>query len=241
MTKFKTALPWAVTALLLVICLLLPLLFLSSGSEIGGGSPEPGMSASDRAALYYRYTQDDELNLTQLDSSEVNSADLIECTRLANTVSSILVMDEGSSRADGPSGTNFYTLSSDGQTIRIMEYYHEWTADWHNWFTIHIDIDTREIYYLYYSANVQRNGEQYIGLAQSHLESAGQNLITSLGFSDASLEDMGEGTGNTELQLSMTDAGSDTYRYTVICNIYEDAAPSLLIDLRLTLREVVAA
>ena len=151
MTKFKPILPWIVTALLLAVCLLLPLLFRGGGGEAGNVTPAPGMSASERADLYYRYTQEDSLNLTQLDSDSINDADLIECTRLANTVSSILVMDEGSTRADGPSGTNFYTLTDGEETIRIMEYYHEWTADWHNWFTIHIDIDTREIYYLYYS------------------------------------------------------------------------------------------
>ncbi len=241
MTKLKIALPWIVTALLLAVCLMLPLLFRINGSETDSVSPAPGMSASERADLYYRYTQEDGLHLAQLDGESINNADLIECTRLANTVSSILVMDEGTTRADGPSGTNFYTLADGADTIRIMEYYHEWTADWHNWFTIHIDIDTREIYYLYYSANVQQNGEQYAGLAQSHLESAGQNILTTLGFTDATLEDTGESDGSTQWELSLTDASGDIYRYVVICNIYEDAAPSLLIDLRLTLKEIAAA
>src|SRR5699024_1220266 len=144
-----------------------------------------------------------------------------------------LIMDEGELRSDGASGVNFYTLSDNGESLRIMEYYHEWTGDWHNWFTIHIDIDTMDIYYIYYSANVQSNGEGYSGLAPEHLQEAVSVLLPELGFSTSASMDEGD-DGVWSLQLGRP--SGEELGYDVICNIYEDAAPILLIDLRITLR-----
>lgn len=230
-------LPAVVTALLLLACLLLPLLFVP-GEPGSAVTDNQSMSPGEKAELYYRFTQDDDMYLTQLDESEVDNDSLIECTRIANTIENTLVMDEGGIRTDGPSGMAFYTLSGSEGTIRMMEYYHEWYGDWHNWFTLRIDLDTREIYYMYYSANVLQNGGEYAGRAEAHLENAGMDLIRELGFTDASLLDAGEASGSTEWELELTGAGGENYRYQTICNIYEDAAPSLLIDLRLTLTEI---
>lgn len=229
------AVPFAVTGLLLIVCLMLPLLFRGVEAQ-GEPSPAPAISSGERAALYYAYATEDEPELVRLDGGEVDNSALIECTRIVNTVMNLLVMDGGSLRTEGPSGTNFYTLSDGNKSIRIMEYYREWTADWHNWFTVHIDLDTREIYYLYYSANVQQNGDDYAGRAQEHLATAGQDIIRALGFDEeASLGQAGE---NNAWELELADLSGEVYNYSVICNIYEDAAPSLLIDLRLTLTAV---
>lgn len=229
------AVPFAVTGLLLIVCLMLPLLFRGVEAQ-GEPSPAPAISSGERAALYYAYATEDEPELVRLDDGEVDNSALIECTRIVNTVMNLLVMDGGSLRTEGPSGTNFYTLSDGDKSIRIMEYYREWTADWHNWFTVHIDLDTREIYYLYYSANVQQNGDDYAGRAQEHLATAGQDIIRALGFDEeASLGQAGE---NNAWELELADLSGEVYNYSVICNIYEDAAPSLLIDLRLTLTAV---
>lgn len=229
------AVPFAVTGLLLIVCLMLPLLFRGVEAQ-GVPSPAPAISSGERAALYYAYATEDEPELVRLDGGEVDNSALIECTRIVNTVMNLLVMDGGNLRTEGPSGTNFYTLSDGNKSIRIMEYYREWTGDWHNWFTVHIDLDTREIYYLYYSANVQQNGEEYAGRAQEHLETAGQNIILALGLGlDASIGQSGD---NSAWELQLAGTSGETYYYDVICNIYEDAAPSLLIDLRLTLRDI---
>ena len=211
--------------------LLLPLLFLPGNDDSAPDST--GADISERAALYYRYTTDDSLQLRRLDESEVDNDAYIECVRTIETITNQLIMDEGELRSDGASGVNFYTLSDNGESLRIMEYYHEWTGDWHNWFTIHIDIDTMDIYYIYYSANVQSNGESYSGLAQEHLQEAGSVLLPELGFSTPASMDEGD-DGVWSLQLGRP--SGEELGYDVICNIYEDAAPSLLIDLRITLR-----
>lgn len=230
-SNVSRALPFVVTALLLVVCLLLPLLFLPGNDDSVPDST--GADISERAALYYRYTTDDSLQLRRLDESEVDNDAYIECVRTIETITNQLIMDEGELRSDGASGVNFYTLSDNGESLRIMEYYHEWTGDWHNWFTIHIDIDTMDIYYIYYSANVQSNGGSYSGLAQEHLQEVGSVLLPELGFSTPASMDEGD-DGVWFLQLGRP--SGEELGYDVICNIYEDAAPSLLIDLRITLR-----
>ena len=232
--KLKSALPWCATGLLLILCLMLPLLFTG-----GGDGPEPtterALTLARRAEIYSLFAADD-LSFTRLDEDEVDNGEYVECIRTANLAMGALVMDSGETRDENPFGTNFYTLSDGGDTIRIMEYYYEWTGDWHNWFTMHIDLDTGLVYYLYYSANVQQNGGLYIGRAEEHLDAAGEELISGLGYEPLGLE---HESGDL-YRLTLAE-GEGRLEYDAICGIYEDAAPSLLIDLRITLASVTGA
>ena len=161
------ALPFAATALLLVVCLTLPLLFLNGEGEPGPAT-ERALTLGRRAEIYALFAADEGLNMERLDEAGVGNDEYISCINTANAIIDTLVMDEGETRLENPFGTNFYTLTEGGDSIRIMEYYYEWTGDWHNWFTMHIDLDTGLVYYLYYSANVQQNGGLYIGRAEEH-------------------------------------------------------------------------
>lgn len=69
--------------------------------------------------------------------------------------------DHGAQRSLSSTGTNFYTVSEGGKTIRVLEYYREWTGDWSNWFWIKLDIDTLDVFYCYYSASCERNLADY--------------------------------------------------------------------------------
>ena len=101
-SNVSRALPFVVTALLLVVCLLLPLLFLPGNDDSVPDST--GADISERAALYYRYTTDDSLQLRRLDESEVDNDAYIECVRTIETITNQLIMDEGELRSDGASG-----------------------------------------------------------------------------------------------------------------------------------------
>ena len=226
------ALPFAATALLLAVCLTLPLLFLNGEGE-PGSTTERALTLGRRAEIYARFAADEGLNMERLDEAEVGNDEYISCINTANAIIDTLVMDEGETRLENPFGTNFYTLTEGGDSIRIMEYYYEWTGDWHNWFTMHIDLDTREIYYLYYSASVQRNGESYLGRAGEHVSAAGEELAQELGFTDGTLEFVEDSLWD----LRLVKSGGER-RYSAICGIYEDAAPSLIIDLRVTLEGI---
>ena len=57
---------------------------------------------------------------------------------------------------------NFYIVDDgNGTGIRYLDLYMEWKSDWSSWFKIHIDIDTEEIYYVYYSAKCVANEGKY--------------------------------------------------------------------------------
>lgn len=223
------ALPFAATALLFIVCLTLPLLFLNGEGE-PGPKTERALTLGRRAEIYARFAADEGLNMERLDEAEVGNDEYISCINTANAIIDTLVMDEGETRLENPFGTNFYTLTEGGDSIRIMEYYYEWTGDWHNWFTMHIDLDTGLIYYLYYSAAVQSNGGLYMGRAEEHLADAGEALMQELGFTGGSLDY--DSDSRWELTLKR---GGESYAYGAICGIYEDAAPSMIIDLRVTL------
>ena len=229
------ALPFAATALLFIVCLALPLLFLNGEGE-PGPKTERALTLGRRAEIYARFAADEGLNMERLDEAEVGNDEYISCINTANAIIDTLVMDEGETRLENPFGTNFYTLTDGGDSIRIMEYYYEWTGDWHNWFTMHIDLDTGLVYYLYYSANVQQNGGLYIGRAEEHLDAAGEELISALGYEPLGLE---HESGDL-YRLTLAE-GEGRLEYDAICGIYEDAAPSLLIDLRITLASVTGA
>ena len=63
--------------------------------------------------------------------------------------------DHGAQRVSS-TGTNFYTISEGVNSIRVLEYYREWTGDWSNWFMAMLDIDSLDLLYCYYSASCVR-------------------------------------------------------------------------------------
>ncbi len=240
------ALPFAATGLLLIVCLLLPLLFTGGDGEVLPTGGE-GTSAAERAELYRRYT-DGELSLRNLDAAEVDSTELVNCTRLYNTIVNTLVMDEGDVRVEDAQGCNFYRLSDGGAELRFVEFYHQWTGDWSNWIRMRIDLDTLDVYYLYYSANVVSNARLYAGQAESHVSSALEDALLALGFTGepaivAYTSEDAEAQGlDTALRLEVESSTGEMYYYDIASiNIYEDTAPSILIDLELVLSQISTA
>ena len=240
-------LPFAVTGLLLVVCLLLPLLFTGGEGQAPPSNPGEGMTASERARLYSRYS-DGELSLQDLDASEVGSTELVNCTRIYNTIVDTLVMDEGDVRVEDAQGYNFYKLSDGVHELRFVEFYHQWTGDWSNWIRLRIDLDTLDVYQLYYSASVLRNAQLYENQAEGHVSSALQSILLALGFTGepsiveyTSAEIEAEGAEHGQ-RLEVESSTGEMYCYDIEnINIYEDAAPSILIDLELVLSQITAA
>lgn len=225
------ALPYAVTALLLVVCLLLPLLFRSEVEILPSATP----AADSRARIYLSYASE-ELERHSLDSGEVETEALVACQQAINAVSTALIMDSGEVRAESSTGTNYYTVTDGDETIRVMEYYRGWTGDWSNWFIIQIDLDTREIYHCYYSAICMSNYSAYSGVVETRLGSALTQLPGELGFTACETEQTG--AENWDVLL---DRDGERVTYDCRSHLYEDSAPSLLLDLELTINSVSAA
>ena len=172
MNRLSRTLPYIVTALVLVLCLLLPLLF-RAGPEAEPVSPE-GPGLAERAAIFLD-CREERVERHSLDEAAVSTEALVECRRTINRVYDALVMDEGEERSGLSEGTRYYSIPAGSGEVRIMEYYREWVGDWSNWFTIQLDIDTLEIYYCYYSGLCERNCPQRLPI-RSLLEMVAEAL-----------------------------------------------------------------
>ena len=227
--KLKSALPWAVTILLLCVFLMLPLLFLDGGEIAIIGS----VPAEDRnVTLFARYDAG-ELERTELSESEIKSGKLDAARETAGKISSALFMDSGALRSESSAGEEIYTVADGERGIRVYEYFRGWTADWTNWYNVKTDIDTGDVYYLYCSSICERGYNEYQGRAESFIRSGLESLVAELGFENVDYRQNGAETMHVELTK-----GGLVYVYDLRCHIYEDAGPSLLVDLSLTLSEV---
>ena len=59
---------------------------------------------------------------------------------------------------------NYYFYIADngnGKGIRYLNLYMEWRTDWNSWFTVNIDVDTGDIYHIFYSASCIANLAKY--------------------------------------------------------------------------------
>ena len=227
MNRLSRTLPYIVTALVLVLCLLLPLLF-RAGPEAEPVSPE-GPGLAERAAIFLD-CREERVERHSLDEAAVSTEALVECRRTINRVYDALVMDEGEERSGLSEGTRYYSIPAGSGEVRIMEYYREWVGDWSNWFTIQLDIDTLEIYYCYYSGLCERNFTLYAGTAEADVGAALETLPEELGFTGCEAEE----TADEQYRLTLSRPGGGCV-YDCRCHIYEDAGPSLLVDLELTI------
>ena len=126
---------------------------------------------------------------------------------------------------------NFYIVDDgNGKGIRYLDLYMEWKSDWRSWFKIHIDIDTEEIYYVYYSAECIANEGKY----NSIFTNDSINLlerVTSFKKSDSPQESvMTEKGVTTYLCIMDAENGQAPYTYS---HIYHAAS---LVDFKATLQ-----
>lgn len=227
---FARVIPFVATVLLLAVCVMLPMVFTPSTE------PTPSTSAIDlgaKAELFKLYT-DEQLQRTALDEDELPNESVFNAASIFSTVQRGLVIDQGTESVERLNGSDSFLLEQDGQSVRIIEMYREWNADWHNWLRIWMDADTGVIYRCYYSANVLQNAENYMDSWQDQLADNWDSLISELGFADWQTVSNGTNTAT----VTMTDAGGMNYVYDVKLLSYTDEAPSLLIDLDIRLESV---
>lgn len=227
---FAKAIPFVATLLLLAVCMMLPLVFVPSLEM------EPSTAADDagkKVELFKLYT-DEQLQRTALDEDELPNESVFNTASIFSTVQRGLVIDQGTESVERLSGSDSFMLEQDGQSVKVIELYREWNADWHNWLRMWIDADTGVIYRCYYSANVLQNAESYMDSWQQQLADNWESLMSELGFADWQYVPDGTSTA----AVTMTDADGVSYDYDVKLLSYTDEAPSLLIDLDIRLESV---
>lgn len=225
----------ALTALVFAVCLIVPALMLDSGQEPGGTTPPPvaasGLSAAERASLYGRY-ESGELERTLL-VGELDSDTTMASMKRIGALESALVCDRGAVRSVSSTGAYFYAISDGADSIRILEYYREWTGDWTNWFIAVLDVDSLDLLYCYYSAGCVQNLGSYNGGQIYEIGGLMGSIGTALDMDEYEVENAVEDSTPFELKFKNSVSGEERSFETRI-HAYEDAA-SLLLDIKLRL------
>lgn len=153
----------ALTALVFAVCLIVPALMLDGGEEPGATTQAPtpasDMSAAERASLYER-CESGELERTHL-VGELDSGVTMAAMKRIGALENAIVCDRGAVQSVASTGAYFYAISDGVNSIRILEYYREWTGDWSNWFIAVLDVDSLDLLYCYYSASCVQNLGNY--------------------------------------------------------------------------------
>ena len=208
------------TLLVFAVCLTVPALMLRGRTQEPAAqeespSPTEVLSLAERVQLYTLYDEG-------------------QLSRRANAVENVLVADHGAQRSLSSTGTNFYTVSEGGKTIRVLEYYREWTGDWSNWFWIKLDIDTLDVFYCYYSASCERNLADYNADDYYNASALLGSFASALDYDG--FQKIPEGIeDNVPFEVRLTNSAAGEERsYECRMHTYSDSA-SLLVDREFTL------
>ena len=224
----------ALTALVFAVCLIVPALMLDGGQEPGEATPPVAvsdLSAAERASLYERY-ESGELERSLL-VGELDSDITMASMKRIGALESALVCDRGAVRSVASTGAYFYTISDGTDSIRILEYYREWTGDWTNWFIAVLDVDSLDLLYCYYSAGCVQNLNSYSGGQIYEIGGLMGSIGAALDMDEYEVENAVEDSVPFVLKYTNSVSGEERSFETRI-HAYEDAA-SLLLDIKLRL------
>lgn len=185
---------------------------------------------ADRALCYSMYTAS-ELPYTKTGELEISerAADVL------GELSQLLRLDYGEKETLLSSGVE-YTLieyGENGETMRLVEHYVEWLADWRNWMVIVMDADTGLPYHAYTSSEYLLDRRDYVeaGELPDNLE----DLLARFGeITGLRLVDFWEVDAAENLFAAELSDGESSICYDINF-LYARAS---LVDVKLTIRPV---
>lgn len=230
--RLQKTLPYIVTGLFLVICAMLPALFLNTGQ------PEPTITAAPfdvnyRATMYKR-ADASELTPQPMSETQIESySEALVSRRMIIDEMLKLASDSGSSETLRSVGTNYWSVTDEtGRSIHYMEYYREWVSDWSNWFRIQLDLDTELPYHWYFSSRCVRNFDRY---SKMDTEGAEKELAVAWG----EMHKLGEAeispVDGEHFELRYPDGEGGYISYYLWFRVYTDSAPSIVVDVEFTI------
>lgn len=173
--KLKTILKAGSAAVFLLVCIFLPRAFLPEEAlpynVYDPGGSENVVSPVDfsrRAELFSElWTWEGKENKYALEVSKVDQSSLSLCMERRDLFLERLDFDQGASVFSAPVGERYYILSDGkGNGMNLIDYFYQWIGDWRNWLVITMDIDTQDIYYIYFSTECLKNFDQYLYLSE---------------------------------------------------------------------------
>lgn len=155
---------FAAAAVFILACALLPLLFVAPGAAPRRGtSPGEHRAGAERGlagAGLLPATGTATLERRRLELTAEDSEDVIACRVMAAEILSELRLDSVIPDL-GDAQISYFILEDGEHRLRLMEFNQGWTGDWRNWFSIHIDLDTHEVYRAYISSQCLENFSNY--------------------------------------------------------------------------------
>lgn len=256
--------PAFITLVVLIICAVLPAFFIPKDDV--SPTAEPDFDVNYRADIYSRGAAEElsrtELDSSEVDAGKQQSCREVMDTVISNFVAD----RSSAETLTATGTNLYSLTDEYGRSINVMEYYRDWTGDWKNWFIMQMDLDTGEIYHVYMSGMCQRNFEDYMNVVVSGYEEViWQAWAAFIGMDFKSLEIIDEqhyelvySKSDSESEIEnksvFEDAGdmeylnvfngitasastdSDQLRYYALLSLYEDAGPSIVVDIEFTLK-----
>lgn len=234
--KRRTLFPVLMTLAVLIVCACVPAFFVRDEEEPPVSTAPAPLTADGKASLYSLGASGgtERLSIEDEDVSDRAAAN----RETIDSAMKALRLDASETENIVSVGTNYYAYADEqSRTINVMEFYREWTGDWKNWFIIQLDLDTGMMYHAYLSGICRRNVAGYLsdygwGSADSDetAEKISQMMCSVLGLEEISVTP----SDSSHYVLLCRDGGGEL-TYDLHLSVYHDAAPSLLVDIELTL------
>lgn len=250
MIKYRELIAGAVLmAAVLVVSAILPARFYrepqtsppDSGQNSGiNGFLKPSATSQD-SIVFGSLTREERIELYNsgntievYDPSGLSAQQYSDCYDKVEYVYDTLLVDRGEAVLNefaekGVVAEHYYYISDgNGRGIRFIEAYSSWYADWKNWFDIFIDLDTGDIYQLYYSIGCMQNRDRYLDIDMSDIVSLTEGVLNAEALEDEIVDYTDEQVSIHQITL---DVSGESLTYSGTLKFHQAA----LIDFKLRL------
>lgn len=255
MSKKQIIIYSAVTLLVIIICAVLPLGFVSLEAPKEENN-EP-LTLSQKADVFLTYWNEGHgdgrggYEYEELSRSDMTAESLALCADIKNKLWDNFTVDDAVAGFEDQGETYFKMTDDEGREIRFYHVWYRWAGNWNNWFNLCADADTGTIYYFYVSSAFRENSvtKKETAIVSNTLTGAAANNIAVAPYTDsvemanlwsrfcgyecASVIENGEyNDDGTPIYTAIYIAEDEALRYNISCKYY----PRSLLDIKFTVR-----
>lgn len=220
--KMKLMTFGSAAALCFLLAALMPLLFMNRGSA------KESLSEGERAAIFAAYWGGEQESVTAERIDQPAKRDVESCEKRLGEIVDKCTFDLVPGETQS-SGSEYLTLTSGEDEMRICRIWRQRQGDWRNWLDVCFDMDTGELYYLYLSSECLKNQSAYADVLPAELSASFvADYIDGMGGYELINLDW-TGSANDEATAIYTVGGSAVVMK-ISCIYYK----STLVDIKLT-------